>query len=79
MKAQINLFLKDDNSFRAIFDGSPIDFGIMLHKMGSESIENKSAIYIAASALLKAQGEIEMAKKIWGMIEKMNPDKSLQV
>lgn len=74
MKAQINLFLKNDNSFTGIFDGTPIDFGMMLHKMGGQSVENKSAIYIAASALLKEQGEVEMAKKIWGMIEEMNPN-----
>ncbi len=74
MKAQINLFLKDDNTFNGIFDGTPIDFGMMLHKMGCQSVQNKSAIYIATVALLKDQGEVEMAKKIWGMIEEMNPD-----
>jgi len=74
MKAQINLFLKDDNSFKGIFDGTPIDFGMMLHKMGSQSIENKSAIYIAAAALLKEDGDAEMAKAIWAKIKKMNPE-----
>lgn len=74
MLAQINLFLKDDNSFKGIFDGTPIQFGMMLQKMGSHSIENKSAIYIAAAALLKEDGEPEMAKVIWTMIEKMNPE-----
>lgn len=33
MQAQINLFLKDDNSYQGIFDGTPINFGMMLHKM----------------------------------------------
>lgn len=74
MKAQINLFLKNNNSFTGIFDGTPVDLGMMLHKMGSQSVENKSAIYVAASALLKEQGEVEMAKKIWEMIEEMNPN-----
>lgn len=74
MKAQINLFLKDDNSYKGIFDGTPIDFGMMLHKMGAHSIENKSAIYIAAAALLKDDDDTEMAKAIWAKIEQMNPE-----
>ena len=74
MKAQINLFLKDDNSYKGIFDGTPIDFGMMLHKMGQHSIENKSAIYIAAAALLKDEGDTEMAKAIWTKIEETNPE-----
>ena len=72
MKAQINLFLKDDNSYNGIFEGTPIDFGMMLHKMGSHSIENKSAIFIAAAALLKDDGDTEIAKLIWSKIEKMS-------
>ncbi len=74
MKAQINLLLKDDNSYKGIFDGTPIDFGMMLHKMGSHSIENKSAIYIAVAALLKDDGDTEMAKAIWEKVYKMNPE-----
>ena len=74
MKAQINLFLKDDNSYKGILDGTPIDFGMMLHKMGQHSIENKSSIYIAAAALLKDYGDTEMAKAIWEKIEQMNPE-----
>lgn len=74
MKAQINLFLKDDNSFKGIFDGTPIDFGMMLHKMGAHSIENKAAIYIAAAALLQEEGDLEMAKSIWAKIKDMSPE-----
>lgn len=72
MKAQINLFLKDDNSFKGIFDGTPIDFGMMLRKIGAHSTENKSAIYIAAAALLKDEGDVETATTIWSKVEKMN-------
>jgi hypothetical protein len=74
MKAQINLFLKDDNSYKGIFDGTPIDFAMMLHKMGRHSVENKSAIYIATAALLKDDGDSEMVKAIWAKIEEMNPE-----
>ena len=74
MKSQIHLFLKDDESFRAIYDGTPIDFGMMLHKMGCESVQNKSAIFIAAAALLKDEGEVEMVKRLWKKIEEMNLD-----
>lgn len=74
MKAQIHLFLKNDGSFNAIFDGTPIAFGMMLQKMGQHSVENKSAIYIAAAALLKEDGDPEMAKAIWAKIEEMNPE-----
>lgn len=74
MKAQINLYLKEDNSFKGIFDGTPIEFGMMLHKMGLHSIENKSSIYIAAAALLKDEGETELVKAIWAKIEAMNPN-----
>ena len=73
MKSQIHLFLKDDNSFKGIFDGTPIDFGMMLHKMGSQSVENKSAIFIAAAALLKDEGDTETSKKIWANVEAMTP------
>ena len=74
MKAQFNLFLKDDNSFQGIFDGRPVDFGMMLHKAGLGSIEIKSAIYIAAATLLKEDGDLDMVKSIWAKVKEMNPE-----
>ena len=74
MKSQMHLFLRDDNSFKGIFDGTPIDFGMMLHRAGSQSAENKSAVYIAAAALLKDEGDKETAEKIWGKIKAMNAE-----
>ena len=68
MKAQIHLFFNEDNSFRAISEGSAIDFGMMLHKFGSDSVEKKAAILIAASALLKHEDE-RTSKKIMKKVE----------
>jgi hypothetical protein len=67
MKAQVNLFLQEDNSFRGIYDGTPIEIASMLHKMASDSDELKSALLIAASAVFKDHQRpdlAEAAKKI---------------
>lgn len=72
MKAQIKLLLEDNNLFEGIFEGSPFDLALMLHEMGLVSTQNKSAIYMAAAALLKDDDNTETAKRVWSEIEKIN-------
>ena len=72
MRAQIKLLLEDNNSSEGLFDGSLFDLVLMLHEMGLDSTDNKSAIYMATAALLKADGNIETAKAVFSEIEKMN-------
>ena len=61
MKAQINLFLKEDNSFRGIYDGTPIEMASMLHKMATDSDEFKSALLLAAAAVFKDHQREDLA------------------
>lgn len=51
MKVQVNLFLKEDNSFNGIYDGTPVDIAAMFHKIATDSNEMKSALLIATSAV----------------------------
>jgi hypothetical protein len=74
MKAQINLFLKDDNSFRGIYDGSPIEMASMLHRMASDSNELKSALLIAAAAVFKDYQRPDLEQAVRKIVITINQD-----
>lgn len=74
MKAQWHLFYYEDNSFRSIVDGSPINLGMMLHNAVSASSELKASVLIAAMAILKDEGDQGLSGMLAQKIQDMLPD-----
>lgn len=67
MKAQINIFLQENNSFRGIYDGTPQDFAAMLHKAYKDSKGMRLGIQPMMNAIFEDLGDPETAKKCFDM------------
>ena len=68
MKAQINLFLQENNSFRGIYDGTPQDFSAMLHKAYKDTEGMRLGIQSMMTAIFEDLGDYETAKKCFDMV-----------
>lgn len=68
MKAQINLFLQENNVLRGVYDGTPQDFAAMLHKAYKDSDGMRLAIQSMMNAIFEDLGDSETAKKCFDMV-----------
>lgn len=68
MKAQINLFLQENNNFRGIYDGTPQDFAALLHKAYKDSEGMRLGIQALMTAIFEDLGDTETAKKCFDMV-----------